>query len=266
MSSSPGMTLTTGIGRPVPDLSLNTLDGQTVNLSTLQDQKMLLLFGATWCPHCQSALESLENLNQAHSDDLLIFFVAAGQNADELNEYFGSQPPSYTIIPDKDAKLSRRFAIKRIPVCAFIDKSGLVTHTGRFNELTVTRLLSGQRLKYPQTQPANSQARDRLALKSATPSAPERYIIELDEPPRHAKKLSKAAVNARRKQYETAARSIGARVIHNYGKLKKRIVVEIDSTNSHKLKNLPAFKKYTEDRRVHALLEDSAYQIKADYA
>ncbi len=263
---SPGMTLTGSVGLPAPDLSLNTLDGQTVNLSTLRGQNILLLFGATWCPHCQSALDGLENIYRAQSDDLIVFFVAVGQNADELTRQFGSQLPPYTAIPDEDADLSGRFGITRIPVFAFIDKSGVVRHKGRFDEKVVRRILSGERLTYPDSLAGNSRASDRLARKDAPSSAAKRYIIELNEKPGQAKKLSKAAIKARRAQFDQAARRIGARVIHNYGKLKNRIVVEMPSRNAHKLRQLPSFKNYKEDRLVHALLEDSAYQIKADYA
>jgi len=44
---SSGMTLSVGVGLPAPDLRLETLDGQTVNLSLLKGQNVLLLFGAT---------------------------------------------------------------------------------------------------------------------------------------------------------------------------------------------------------------------------
>ena len=42
-SISPGMTLSGVRGLPAPDLSVSTLDGQTVNLSLLKGQNTLLL-------------------------------------------------------------------------------------------------------------------------------------------------------------------------------------------------------------------------------
>src|SRR3990172_5795267 len=146
---SSGMTLTAGVGLPAPDLSLETLDGQTVNLSLLKGQNVLLLFGATWCPHCRTALGILEDICDSAGDDLIVFFVPVGQSADELNDYFGDAVPPYLILLDENSDLGRRFGINRIPVCAFIDEAGMILHKGRFDETIVRRLMSGERLVYP---------------------------------------------------------------------------------------------------------------------
>jgi len=264
---SSGMTLTAGPGLPAPDLALDTLDGQTVNLSLLKGQNALLLFGATWCPHCRTALGTLENIYESAGDDLLVFFVAVGQNADELNDYFGDAIPPYLILPDENADLSSLFGIKRIPVCTFIDEAGTIRHKGRFDETIVRRLLSGERLTYPRRSPDAPPAPGRLMQRpDAPPAAIKRYFVELDEDPGLAKRLSKAAIDLRRSEFRRAAEPIGARIIHNYGKLDNRIVVEISPDQTDKLKQLPRFKKFEEDTRVHAMLEDSVYQIEADYA
>jgi len=264
---SSGMTLTAGVGLPAPDLSLDTLDGQTVNLSWLKGRNTLVLFGATWCPHCRKAFRTLENIYESAGDDLLVFFVAVGQSADELNDYFGDAIPPYLILPDENGGFSSLFGIKRIPICTFIDEAGMIRHKGRFDETIIRRLLSGERLTYPDRPPDDLRAPGRLTQRpDAPPAAIKRYFVELDEEPGLAKKLSKAAIEAKRTQFRQAAERIGARVIHNYGKLKNKIVVEISSERADKLKQLPRFKRFKEDRRVHALLEDSVYQIRADYA
>ncbi len=264
---SSGMSLTAGVGLPAPDLSLETLDGQSVNLSRLKGRNTLILFGATWCPHCRKAFGALENIYESAGDDLIVFFVAVGQSADELNDYFGDAIPPYLILPDENGDLSSLFGIKQIPVCTFIDEAGMIRHKGRFDETIVRRLLSGERLTYPGRPPDGIRAPGCLTQRhDAPPAAIKRYFVELDEEPGLAKRLSKASINAKRSHFRRAAQRIGARVIHNYGKLKNKIVVEISPDKADKLKQLPRFKRFKEDRRVHALLEDSVYQIRADYA
>ncbi|MBN2269131.1 MAG: S8 family serine peptidase, partial [Sedimentisphaerales bacterium] len=266
-SISSGMTLTTGVGRPAPDFSLETLDGQTVNLSLLKGGNILLLFGATWCPHCRAALGILEDICDSAGDDLIVFFVPVGQSVEELNDYFRDTIPPYLIVLDENSELGRRFGIKRIPVCTFIDEAGVILHKGRFDQTIVRRLLSGERLTYSGGSPEGPAASGRLAQKPDAPDAAvKRYFVELDEDQGLAERLSKAGVDTKRAQYRRAVERIGGRVIHDYGKLKNRIVVEISSEQTDKLKQLPRFKKFEEDSRVHVLLEDSAYQIRADYA
>ncbi len=264
---SSGMTLTAGVGLAAPDLPLDTLDGQTVNLSLLKGQNVLLLFGATWCPHCRTALGILEAICDSAGDDLLVFFVPVGQSADELNDYFGGTIPPYLILLDENSALGRRFGIKRIPVCTFIDEAGTILHKGRFDETIVRRLMSGERLVYPGGSADGPRPPGRLIQRPDVPDAAvKRYFVELDEDRSMVKRLSPSAIEARGSELRQAAERIGARVIHNYGKLDNRIVVEISPDQTDKLKQLPGFKKFKEDARVHALLEDSAYQIKADYA
>jgi len=58
----------------------------------------------------------------------------------------------------------------------------------------------------------------------------------------------------------------GGEVIHEYGKLKDKVVVEIPKNKLDDIAGLSYLTEIREDKRVKALLEDSIYQIKADYA
>src|SRR5690625_3960792 len=40
-------------GNQAPDFELETIDGETVRLSELRGEKILLNFWATWCPHVE---------------------------------------------------------------------------------------------------------------------------------------------------------------------------------------------------------------------
>jgi len=265
---SSAMTLAAGPLRPAPNFSLTDLDGRTTSLGLLRGRNTLLLFGATWCPHCRTALETLEDIHEAVGDQLAVSFVAVGQNAAEVIAFFGDRIPPYSILPDPNGEVSTRYAVKRIPLCVFIDETGLIQYVGRFNEIIVWRLLSGEQIYYPESPYDNMQACDRLAAQTPDDPSPrlKRYIVELDEKPEFSKRLSKTALESQRTSFHRAAQRIGGRIIHNYGRLKNKIVVEISPDGAKRLKELPRFKSFTEDLRVHALLEDSAYQIKADYA
>ncbi|MGB2809871.1 MAG: S8 family serine peptidase [Sedimentisphaerales bacterium] len=250
-----------------PDFSLTNLQGRKVQLSALQGQNTLLVFGATSCPHCDAALPILENLSQFLDDELKIFFIAVRESPDQVANFFADKAPAYDILVDETGIVSARYGVKRVPTCIFIDEQGQVQHIGRPNEQVIWRLLSGERPIYPEALENNLPASARIARQdSAISSGTKRFIVEIDEEPKAAKKLSKAALQSRREQYHQAAKRIGGRIIHNYGRLKNKIVIEIAHDQAERLKELPRFKSFKQDPRVYALLEDSAYQIYADYA
>jgi thiol-disulfide isomerase/thioredoxin len=236
-----------------PDFSLTNLHGRKVQLSALQGQNALLLFGATSCPHCDAALPILENLSQFLDDELKIFFIAVRESTDQVAGFFADKAPSYDILVDETGIISTRYGVKRVPTCIFIDEQGLVQHIGRPNEQVIWRLLSGERPIYPEALENNLPASARIARQdSAISSGTKRFIVEIDEEPKAAKKLSKAALQSRREQYDQAAKRISGRIIHNYGRLKNKIVIEIAHDQAERLKELPRFKSFKEDRRVYA--------------
>lgn len=262
------MALATGALQPTPDFSLAELDGNSVSLNALRGRNVLLVFGTTWCPHCDAALPILENLCATFGDEELeVVFVVIRQDAKEVAEFFGEPEPPYSILLDDSGIVSRRYGIKRIPTAVFVDQEGLIQYRGRLKEETVWLLMAGERPVGSEGFDDKVRASDRFA-KSGDPNRPgtKRFIVELDEKPWFSKTLSETARNSRRAEFRRAAENIGGRIIHNYGKWKNRIVVEVPADRVQRLRELPRFKSFKEDRRVYALLEDSAYQIRADYA
>lgn len=51
-----------------PDLKLNNLDEEIVDIKALKGQVIIVNFWATWCPPCRREMASLERLYQATKD------------------------------------------------------------------------------------------------------------------------------------------------------------------------------------------------------
>jgi len=49
------------VGATVPDFTLNDINGDPVTLSDVQKEKTLLIFWASWCPHCNEMLPQIKN-------------------------------------------------------------------------------------------------------------------------------------------------------------------------------------------------------------
>lgn len=111
-----------------PDFTLNTFDGQTLRLSELRGQIVIINFWASWCGPCRAEAPALESVWQAYRDDgVVVLGVAyADLDADSLAfmDEFGitypNGPDIGTIISDN------LYHIQGVPETFIIDQQGQV--------------------------------------------------------------------------------------------------------------------------------------------
>ena len=69
------------IGDPVPHFSLQTLDGKTLDITSLKGKVVLLDFWATWCGPCRQAMPELKELLLKNTGKpLVVVSVSADQD------------------------------------------------------------------------------------------------------------------------------------------------------------------------------------------
>ena len=112
---------------PVPDFTLNTLDGQPVRLTDLRGKPVLINFWASWCPPC---LNETPDLVEAYNElkDLGVVFVGIGTQDDTVNlkKLVDSNQVPYTIVEDPLGKVSDQYRVLGMPTTFIIDKEGLL--------------------------------------------------------------------------------------------------------------------------------------------
>ncbi|MDE2813334.1 MAG: TlpA disulfide reductase family protein [Gemmatimonadota bacterium] len=73
-------------GQPVPDFTLDDLQGQSVSLSDFKGQAVFLDFWAGWCGPCIGAAPHLEELKQRVRDQKVVFLNISLDSADEWHQ------------------------------------------------------------------------------------------------------------------------------------------------------------------------------------
>ncbi|MBU0763795.1 MAG: redoxin domain-containing protein [Bacteroidetes bacterium] len=53
------------VGKPAPDFSLTDIDGNEITIASFSYDKLVILFWATWCPHCKEILPKIKALYDA---------------------------------------------------------------------------------------------------------------------------------------------------------------------------------------------------------
>lgn len=110
---------------PAPDFSLTTFEGETITLSDLQGQVVIINFWASWCPPCREEAPYLESTWRKYKDQGVVFlgvdYVDAKPNALAYLDEFDITYPNG---PDIAQKIAKAYRIKGVPETFYVDKSG----------------------------------------------------------------------------------------------------------------------------------------------
>jgi thiol-disulfide isomerase/thioredoxin len=86
-----------------PDWTLNTADGQPVNLQAIaKEQTTVILFWATWCPYCKALMPHLQSIRLEYGESVRILAVSIKEDGDPV-EFVTSAGYDFTVLPDGDA-------------------------------------------------------------------------------------------------------------------------------------------------------------------
>jgi len=96
---------------PAPDLPLEAMDGQQINLADQKDKVILVNFWATWCGPCRREIPDLVNLYSEMKDEgLLIVGIAVDrEGADAVKPYVQGKSINYPIVLDPDQSTESHF-------------------------------------------------------------------------------------------------------------------------------------------------------------
>lgn len=128
-SATAGQLPSPRAGFIAPDFTLNTLAGESLTLSELRGQVVILNLWASWCGPCRAEMPALQNTYAANAERGL---TVLGLNstyqdnpADAANfaHEFGL---TFPIALDVDGAVSRRYLLRALPTTFFIDRAGRI--------------------------------------------------------------------------------------------------------------------------------------------
>ncbi len=113
----------------LPDFTLKTLTGETVNLRRLEGQKVVVVnFWATWCGPCRHEIPDFNEVYSRYRDrGVEILGVSVDQSPEtEVPPFLQTNPITYPVLLGSP-ELTYKYGIRGLPTTFIIDRSGKVT-------------------------------------------------------------------------------------------------------------------------------------------
>lgn len=116
------------IGRPAPDFSLPTLDGdRTISLSDLRGQVVVVNFWASWCAACREEHPNLLAAWDRYRDQGVVLLGIDEQDTRAAaRAYMRELGGDWPILFDADGRVALAYGVYGIPETFFIGRDGVV--------------------------------------------------------------------------------------------------------------------------------------------
>jgi peroxiredoxin len=112
-----------------PNFTLNTPDGDAVNLSKLRGQAVLVNLWATWCPPCRAEMPAIQKLYNEYKDQ---GFVVLAVNMTYQDDPFAVVPfvkehqLTFPILIEETGEMAQKYELRSLPSSFFIDRDGFI--------------------------------------------------------------------------------------------------------------------------------------------
>ena len=119
------------VGSYAPDFTLQTLDGSSINLSSLRGKNILINYWVTWCVPCIEEMPALQKLAQEYQGKNLVMLSINGIAQDDLAKVkdtvaeFGM---TYPVVLDEGDAVFKSYWMGFMPTTVFVDSQGIIRH------------------------------------------------------------------------------------------------------------------------------------------
>ena len=129
-----------------PDFTVETFNGETLRLSDLRGQVVVLNFWASWCPPCRWEMPFFETISQEYKDRGVVFLgIAISDTIEDASDFADSAGVTYPLALDTTNEIARDYETLGLPTTFLIDKDGVIQRRlGVANEGVLKIFLSGQ--------------------------------------------------------------------------------------------------------------------------
>ena len=135
--------------KPIPDLTMTTLDGKTITTRDLAGKVAIFNFWATWCAPCRAEIPDLVKLQDQYKDQLVIIGVLSeDEPGPHVSRFAADYKINYPIVPETKELAAAFPGIYALPTTFMVGPDGkmMQKHIGQIRAALIeleTRALAG---------------------------------------------------------------------------------------------------------------------------
>lgn len=117
-------------GFPAPDFTLKAPSGETLTLSSLQGQAVLVNFWATWCPPCRAEMPAIQKMYEEYREQGFTVLAVNSTFQDDplaVVPFADEYGLTFPILLDETADVTRAYQVRSLPSSYFINRYGVIT-------------------------------------------------------------------------------------------------------------------------------------------
>ena len=115
------------IGSPIPDFTLESVDGEKISLSALRGKPIVLVFVASWCEVCREEMPTMIETFRAHQPHDVVFLgVNVYEDRATARKFSDEFQITFPLLPDPDGAITTRYRVNGTPTAFFIDRAGIL--------------------------------------------------------------------------------------------------------------------------------------------
>jgi len=112
-----------------PDFTLTTLSGESITLSDLQGQAVLVNLWASWCGPCRAEMPAMQVVYDRYREQGFHVLAVNATNQDSLSSaqaFVKEMGVSYPILLDINGEVSAMYQLRALPSSFFISPDGRI--------------------------------------------------------------------------------------------------------------------------------------------
>jgi thiol-disulfide isomerase/thioredoxin len=113
-------------GKTVPDFSAETIYGESIRLSRLENDYVLIVFWASWCPHCMDVMPDLKSwYENERNRDIEVVAFSLDRNEQEWKQAVKKIAPGWIDVSELrgwESEVAESFFVYSTPTFFIVDK------------------------------------------------------------------------------------------------------------------------------------------------
>ncbi|MBF0595536.1 MAG: TlpA family protein disulfide reductase [Candidatus Omnitrophica bacterium] len=120
------------IGQKATDFKLMQLKGGEVTLENLRKGgKAIVMFWATWCPHCREQLKDIAAQKAVlEKAGVTLVLVDIGEDKVKVEKYLSSKGYDLNVLLDQDSTVAETYQVAGVPTIVLIASDGKIRDVG----------------------------------------------------------------------------------------------------------------------------------------